>query len=346
MIHMKALLLYLGMFSFFGFSQNLVSNHSFENYSDCPESSDEVYLADGWQKLAYTSDYYNCEHFSSDIDTIGQNGSGYMGMSCLRPNWDTDYREYVGQYLDQPLVGGTEYYVEFWVKLSGDKCIGTDAFGALFTIDEPQPVDSWTSLLPYFPQIENEQYNQIDNCWEWKKICGTFVAEGGENFITLGSFKSDLESTYNVVDTATCKGGEDVHWSYILVDNVLVTSSIPGSLNCIDGPFSYPETAIDPYDENNNNSPEVNYANCVLIEENVITPNGDQINDYLLINVSANFYFKLINRWGDMVYYTDQMDVWYGEDLKNRNLSSGTYFFLVVDHINSCRQQGTITILR
>ena len=250
-----SILIYLILGSICSNAQNLISNPSFEDYSDCPQNSDKVYLATGWQKLAYTSDYYNCDYQASQIDTMGQDGTGYTGVSCLRPDWESDYREYIAQHLGQALAAGTEYYVEFWVKLAGDKCVGTDAFGALFTVGEPDMVDAWTSLLPYTPQVENQQYNQIDNTWKWRKICGTFIAEGGENFVTFGSFKSDHESTFNLVDTVSCTGPTGVHWSYILIDNILVTSDLSFANTCDDSStYSIPENIVDPYaNESSNN---------------------------------------------------------------------------------------------
>jgi gliding motility-associated-like protein len=348
---LKKLLIILAIqLAHFSMAQNLISNPSFESYSDCPESSDEVHLATDWQKLAYTSDYYNCEYQASQIDSTGQDGSGYMGVSCLRPDWSSDYREYVAQSLTQPLTAGTEYYVEFWVKLEGDKCVGTDAFGALFTQGEPVMVDSWTSLLPYTPQVENPQYRQLDNTWEWKKICGSFIAEGGENFLTLGSFKSDLESTFNLVDTSTCIGGTGVHWSYVLIDNILVTENINQSSSCnVQTSYPVPEFIIDPYAEEGeevvDNSEE--WSECSFQLPNIITPNNDNKNDYFPLEISGNWQFTVMNRWGNLIYFTDQdgADSWNGKDDFGAVLNDGVYFYLIENITNECRQQGTITII-
>jgi hypothetical protein len=330
------------------FGQNLVSNPSFEVYSECPTGSDEVHLAEGWQKLDYTSDYYNCDYTSSQIDTLGQDGTGFIGMSCLRPGWSDSYREYVSRYLDSSLTAGVTYYVEFWVKLEGDKCVSTDAFGALFTQGEPERVDSWTSLLPYTPQIENPQYNQIDNTWEWKKICGSFVAEGGENFITLGSFKSDEESTFTLIDTATCQGGKGVHWSYILLDNIIVTSVESATSACIDSTYAYPENVIFPDGELENQPPPTEYSECLLNDVNIITPNYDNLNDFLYLDISQSFTFRVMNRWGDLVFESFEKSyvIWRGENMEGQDLNDGQYFYVIEDHINQCRQQGTITIVR
>jgi len=87
-----------------------------------------------------------------------------------------------------------------------------------------------------------------------------------------------------------------------------------------------------------------------LVFPNIITPNGDGINDYFdiknLENVKNN-KLMIFNRWGKKVYEKDQynpdVDRWDGNDL-----ADGTYFFILT--YKGILQQGeyksSITILR
>lgn len=82
----------------------------------------------------------------------------------------------------------------------------------------------------------------------------------------------------------------------------------------------------------------VNDANgpCVVHIHNGFTPNSDNINDtWKIDNINA---FKpnkvsIFNRWGQEVYSTEDYDnetkVWSGKDNKQRDLPSGTYFYIV-----------------
>lgn len=327
-------------------AQNLVSNPGFEDITICPDSDNQVELCEGWIDVEPTSDYYNCFYYASEIDTLGYSGTGYMGVSCLRPSWNKPYREYVGRWLDSSLVQGQEYYVEIWVKSAGDKCVATDAFGILFTNGLPQPVDSWTPLLPYTPQVQNPQFRMIDNTFGWIKICGTFVAQGGENFMTIGSFKDDDESTFTKIDTSYCSGDSyGVHWSYVLFDNVLVTPDLSYATEC-DNSTVYVEPDNRVYPNGTEELPNIT-TNCDYQLANVITPNGDQINDFFPLTISNHWTFRVMNRWGNLVYFTDQdgASKWNGKDDFGNILSDGVYFYLIEDLQNGCSQHGTITIV-
>ena len=71
----------------------------------------------------------------------------------------------------------------------------------------------------------------------------------------------------------------------------------------------------------------ISVVDCAIIIPNVVTPNGDHVNDAFKINGLDNFAgssLNVFNRWGKNVYAND--------DYKNDwvpNLSSGTYFYVV-----------------
>src|SRR6185295_11530904 len=79
------------------FSQNLVPNPSFENYSTCPNDLKQIYFAFPWfQPNTYLNavDYFNSCTSNSSID-IPNNWAGYQcphtglaysGISCLNKN--------------------------------------------------------------------------------------------------------------------------------------------------------------------------------------------------------------------------------------------------------------------
>lgn len=91
-------------------------------------------------------------------------------------------------------------------------------------------------------------------------------------------------------------------------------------------------------------SDSINIVLCPLTIPNVMTPNGDQANQYFEItNLS---YFKdshliIFNRWGRKVFESDDYDnKWDGRDC-----SDGTYFYVLI--LNDGKSyNGTITLLR
>ena len=82
---------------------------------------------------------------------------------------------------------------------------------------------------------------------------------------------------------------------------------------------------------------------------NVITPNGDQINDVLTINSlfvdCTEFNLYILNRWGNIVYeMNNQSLVFKGEDQNGNKLEQGVYFYRLIT--NDGREAvGHITIL-
>ncbi|MBP8033545.1 MAG: choice-of-anchor L domain-containing protein [Bacteroidia bacterium] len=72
---------------------------------------------------------------------------------------------------------------------------------------------------------------------------------------------------------------------------------------------------------------DINSIDCDILAPNVVTPNGDGVNDYFKINGLNNFpgsSLNVFNRWGNKLYSND--------DYKNDwspNVTDGTYFYIV-----------------
>jgi gliding motility-associated-like protein len=85
---------------------------------------------------------------------------------------------------------------------------------------------------------------------------------------------------------------------------------------------------------------------------NVITPNGDGINDYLVINSSGlnNFSIHIYDQWGRQVWSSQNInDQWNGKTTSGNDLVSGTYFYIVQAETlrkQKIRKTGSVTILK
>lgn len=75
------------------------------------------------------------------------------------------------------------------------------------------------------------------------------------------------------------------------------------------------------------------YNQCKLLVPNVITMNGDGVNDYFVIHNRGDYEvvsLKIFNRWGNLVYENeDYQDDWYGLDRSGKPLTEGVYYYLV-----------------
>ena len=191
--------------------------------------------------------------------------------------WDSigDNREYIEVKLIQPLDSGIHYCVEFWVNNSGAQW-AIDAFGLVFTKDSLITIEATPIIMN--PDIENPSGNIITDTLNWTKINGTYLAKGGEQFITIGNFLN--ESDIHKFEFSTIPNGN----AYYLVDDVSVIECEPKP------PLKAPKLP------------------------NVFTPNGDGINDVFEAQNTEGWQFQMqiYNRWGVKVYEGKQ---WEGKNM-------------------------------
>ncbi len=85
------------------------------------------------------------------------------------------------------------------------------------------------------------------------------------------------------------------------------------------------------------------HSGCTIWIPNVITPNGDGVNDAWVINGlgRSGSAVKVFNRWGQLVYGSAN----YANNWKARDLPDGTYFYEVIDGRSGDRFTGHLTIL-
>ena len=91
----------------------------------------------------------------------------------------------------------------------------------------------------------------------------------------------------------------------------------------------------------------------VLYAPNAFTPNGDDKNEtfYLHSTGVTDFYFAIFNRWGELVFETNQVsDQWNGQVKNNGNpVPAGVYYWIanVKDELMKPQQfSGSISLLR
>ena len=220
-------------------SENLIFNPSFEEYTECPkriEATGHLSIVDGWfQPTGGSADYFNrCGNGACGVprSKMGfqepHSGQGYCGIYCNK----TEYREYLQTELKQPLQAGCTYRVTFYVSLSEYSTCAIATMGALLTSNrvedtarnmltkkEIRKLDNGMkqSISAYFiPQVQNSHDKPLIDWRRWQKISGTFRAEGGERFLTIGNFATAAKSNITVPDSLT----QELTGSYYFIDDV------------------------------------------------------------------------------------------------------------------------------
>ena len=116
--------------------ESLIPNHSFEERSCCPTTLGQMTCADTWiQASGATSDYFNTCGIESigiftppDLPLPGEpGGEGYVGFYAQSLS---DYNEYVGACLSEPMIAGTTYILNLFVaRANGDAELELTIFG-------------------------------------------------------------------------------------------------------------------------------------------------------------------------------------------------------------------------
>ena len=200
---------------------NLVPNWSFENIVRCPTYSANagnpgdttgVYAIpwkngnDGNIDLFSTCDTIIPSGWTSPLYGVPSNWSGYQsphtGDNYLGfvvyvaspPNhlYPPD-REYPQVKLANSLIQNKKYCISFYTSPADARCgYSTSRMGAYLSAG---PIgNDTTHLLNVIPQVENPYHHFLSNYIGWTSVQGVYIANGGENYITIGNFFNDANT--------------------------------------------------------------------------------------------------------------------------------------------------------
>ena len=162
--------------------QNLVPNGSFEFYQNCPSHDNQLEEATPWYNPnKATPDFYNrCYNFSQII-LPPRSGQGLAHLF-----FDQNWGEYLGVRLNKPLRANQCYYFEMYVATNTPGKYLTGTIGAYLS-NRPTTAAT-TDIVSVRPQVlDNTPRNEIGNL-QWMRVAGNIKAEGGEEYLTVGSF--------------------------------------------------------------------------------------------------------------------------------------------------------------
>lgn len=226
-------------------SANLVYNPSFEDYVACPRRIDALgilTIVEGWyQPTRGSADYYNrcgMRECAVPKNKLGvqepHSGDAYCGIYCSK----NDYREYLQTQLKSPLKKGRTYRLQFYVSLSELSPHIVATIGGLLSTQRlaDTTFDILTNkhqkLLPggafqtistmFQPQVVHSADTLLSDTEGWMLVQGSFVSQGGEEFLTIGNFYP--ESLSHFVDISQPEN--ILPGAYYYIDDV--------SLECMD----------------------------------------------------------------------------------------------------------------
>ena len=212
--------------------QNLVPNSSFEDTIRCPLAPGDLQACPPWQRVGGSgviSLYHECGPISCGIPVsrggggFARSGKAHADISLVHNNHTHGLHlesNFLGIELNSTLVQGQKYDVEFYVSLFDSSRYACRDIGAYFSTGQPTNVDE--ILITLLPQVEYQGGHLTDK-EGWMRIAGSFVAEGGEDYMTIGNFKPYQESdTINLNSGGVSPSIEFWEVAYYFIDDVSV----------------------------------------------------------------------------------------------------------------------------
>ena len=315
------ILLILTSFLTLSFGQvNLAPNGSFETYTLCPSTvgqlPSEFSNAANWWGVLITPDYYNtCA--TNTVAGVPSNwngyqlpssGNAYAGMySYTDLMFPSSIRESVTAQLTSPMVIGQKYYVKIMLNASLVPSSGINSFtnkmGLLFSTNQfsaginPHPINNFAHVY---------STNVISDSLNWIKIFSPFVADSNYNYVSVGNFFLDANTTIQTASTSTA----GVNSAYFFFDDICIST---------DSSFCY----------------DWNYTTDIakLKKQEILfkvypNPSTTKIN-IEFINPDNQFAdITIINQLGEIIYKHKQWTI-IEKEIPIDNLSNGSYFIQV-----------------
>jgi len=209
-------------------SQNLVINPSFEDKEFCPSDFTMQIITSlkNWKQVGDgTPDYFHScsKRVGVPNNIFGQQdartGEAYVGMGTFLNN-NGRYREYLFSKLMRPLNAGELVCITLYYSAAENCQFVHDGFGVAlskFILSQPGTKPIKVKALA----MSNPNFNMLDETNGWSELSMHYIAEGGEQFITIGNFKEDNELKL-IRRTQDPKIPAYKEYSYIYVDDVSV----------------------------------------------------------------------------------------------------------------------------
>jgi gliding motility-associated-like protein len=284
--------------------QNLVFNGSAEIIDTCWFPFKSLRIASGWFEPNNSSPelFNNCSiipFFQVPSNRSGfqyaKQGNGYFGIG-LASSLDNSItaNEYISTTLKRPLKEKYTYCVSFYVALAQwpTNC-AFDRMGALIT--KEIPTYPFEDRILESPQIESPAGVTLTDTLNWTLVQDSFVAQGGEQYLTIGQFNAFSDLTLE-----TFGGNPTFYETYYYIDSIVVLECAPP-----DGLF--------------------------LEIPNVFTPNGDGQNDGFTATLEnvATVQIHIYNRWGGEVFTSQDPNFRWNGTHNGEDLAEGVYFVVI-----------------
>lgn len=189
--------------------QNLISNPSFEKVETFVDWNTGAFNnATVYPNLRNVTnwDWFNSpDYYSINVPYSGvfrgipindfgnaypKHGNAYAGFIGFTKAGE--WKEYVSQPLSLPLIQDSTYCLSFFVSRADRTTHSIKSIGAYFSVNTTTVVTT-NNYINAIPQIVNT-LGFITDTTSWNEIKGCYTALGGEKYITIGNFNSNINT--------------------------------------------------------------------------------------------------------------------------------------------------------
>lgn len=228
--------------------ENLVPNPSFENAKNGKvRRIGDITQAENWVSASGNrADLFSADAKMPEVLTPEniygtedpKSGINYGGIIAYSYR-EKENRTYLQSDLTSQLKKGMRYKVQFYVSLAELSKYSSNRIGAVFSKKPIGTDNKVPAIIMDKTDVEHPKKERVDGMYGWELICGEFVAEGKERYITIGNFsnETDIETERNRKPRNI--KGKQIIAAYYYVDDVSVQLLGPDEeCNC-----AYPDEA-------------------------------------------------------------------------------------------------------
>jgi len=179
-----------------------------------------------WQASEGTPDYFNTCSTKAGVphNTFGsqpaKEGEAYAGLVLFSYSNSTTYREYIQTKLSRPLNAGEMVCIELYIS-AAEKCsYVADGLGVVLSKEKIKHIRKGV-IAGQTLAMSNPRLNMLDDTESWNLLSDVYVAKGGEEYITIGNFKTDKDLKI-IKRTEDLGKNANTNWAYVYLDNVSV----------------------------------------------------------------------------------------------------------------------------
>ncbi|MFZ1664100.1 MAG: OmpA family protein [Flavobacteriales bacterium] len=210
-------------------SVNMIENGSFEELAGKLRRLGGIDAAKGWESPTDSKADLFSETVDSESPSFAPRGakgvqSALSGLNYAGLRWysygDKEPRSYMQVKLKKMLKKGQKYCVAYYVSLGDLSKYSSDHLGAYLSRIAVHKKDELP--LTYEPQVPNLMTTVYGDVNGWTGVCGTFTANGDEQYLIIGSFAPTEKITAGKMMRPRGETRPQLPEAYYFIDDVSV----------------------------------------------------------------------------------------------------------------------------